>query len=145
MADQKNVTNNEAAQEVTPAAETTKEQVTAPETTETSAEPAQPEKEKKEHPKWDAFKAKAKKVGKWVGLGAAVVGGLFVANKIGQAQGQAAGFDQACDAFARGMNPDPAQPALPQNDDVIGVDDVVDADFAEIDVTPDPVIDTPAE
>ncbi len=117
----------------------------APAPVETPAEPAQPEKEKKEHPKWDAFKSKAKKVGKWVGLGAAVVGGMFVANKLGQAKGQAEGFDQACDAFAKGTNsgPDPV-PELPMNDIGGGVDAVTDVDFGDVTVLDDPV-DTPAE
>lgn len=140
MADQKNVTNNEAAQEVTPAAETTKEQqIAAPETTVTSAEPAQPEKEKKSV--WQTIKSGAKKVGETVKKVAPIVGVGLVAFATGKAIGKACGMEAAIN----GMNPDPAQPALPQNDDVIGVDDVVDADFAEIDVTADPVIDTPAE
>ena len=71
-----------------------------------------PEKEKKEHPKWDAFKTKAKKVGKYVGLGAAVVGGLFVANKLGKATGKAEGYDAAMDA----LKTDPV-PELPKLED----------------------------
>lgn len=117
----------------------------APAPVEAPAEPAQPEKEKKEHPKWDAFKSKAKKVGKWVGLGAAVVGGMFVANKLGRAKGQAEGFDSACEAFAKVANsgPDPL-PELPMNDIDGGVDAVTD-DFGDVTVLDDPVIDTPAE
>ena len=117
----------------------------APAPVEAPAEPAQPEKEKKEHPKWDAFKSKAKKVGKWVGLGAAVVGGMFVANKLGKAKGQAEGFDNACEAFAKVANagPDPI-PELPMNDIDGGVDAVTD-DFGDVTVLDDPVIDTPAE
>ena len=117
----------------------------APAPVEAPAEPAQPEKEKKEHPKWDAFKSKAKKVGKWVGLGAAVVGGMFVANKLGRAKGQAEGFDNACEAFAKVANagPDPI-PELPMNDIDGGVDAVTD-DFGDVTVLDDPVIDTPAE
>lgn len=140
MADQKNVTNNEAAQEVTPAAETTKEQASpAPETTVTSAEPAQPEKEKKSV--WQTVKAGAKKVGETVKKVAPLVGVGLAAFAAGKAIGKVSGMETAINS----LNPDPAQPALPQNDDVIGVDDVVDADFAELDVTADPVIDTPAE
>lgn len=109
------------AQVETPVQENVAEQASpAPAPVEAPAEPVKPEKEAKEHPKWDAFKAKAKKVGKWVGLGAAVVGGLFVANKIGQAQGQVAGFDQACDSFAKSQ-PDPI-PELPMNNIDGGVD-----------------------
>ena len=121
----------------------------APAPVEAPAEPAQPEKEKKEHPKWDAFKSKAKKVVKWVGLGAAVVGGMFggmfVANKLGRAKGQAEGFDNACEAFAKVANagPDPI-PELPMNDIDGGVDAVTD-DFGDVTVLDDPVIDTPAE
>lgn len=139
MAQEKNVTVNEVSEETQATETKVEQQIAAPEASQ--AETGTQEKEKKEHPKWDAFKTKAKKVGKWVGLGAAVVGGLFVANKLGQAKGQAEGFDQACDAFAK-TNPDPV-PELPQND--IGADTIVDADFTELDVTSDPVIDTPAE
>lgn len=140
MADQKNVTVNEAAQEVTPAAETTKEQQNAaPETTVTSAEPAQPEKEKKSV--WQTVKAGAKKVGETVKRVAPLVGVGLAAFAAGKAIGKVSGMETAINS----LNPDPTTPALPQNDDVIGVDDVVDADFAEIDVTADPVIDTPAE
>lgn len=142
MADQKNVTNNVATEETQAAEVKTEQQNAAPETNEQS-QPSEQVKEKKEHPKWDAFKTKAKKVGKWVGLGAAVVGGLFVANKLGQAKGQAEGFDQACDAFAK-SNPDQV-PQLTIKDDPIGDDVIIEADFTELDVTPDPVIDTPAE
>lgn len=134
----KNETVNTAAEETQATETKTEQQIAAPEASQ--AETGTQEKEKKEHPKWDAFKTKAKKVGKWVGLGAAVVGGLFVANKLGQAKGQAEGFDQACDAFAK-ANPDPVL-ELPQND--IGVDEIVDVDFG--DVTGDPVpVDTPAD
>lgn len=140
MADQKNVTNNVATEETQSAEVKTKQQIAAPETNEQS-QPSEQVKEK-EHPKWDAFKTKAKKVGKWVGLGAAVVGGLFVANKLGQAKGQAEGFDKACDAFAK-SNPDQV-PQLTIKDDPIGDDVIIEADFTELDVS-DPVIDTPAE
>ena len=143
MADQKNVTNNEVATEETQAAEVkTEQQNAAPETNEQS-QPSEQVKEKKEHPKWDAFKAGAKKAGKWIGLGAAVVGGLFVANKLGKAQGQAEGFDAACDAFAK-SNPNQV-PQLTIKDDPIGDDVVIEADFTELTNLDDPVIDTPAE
>lgn len=142
MADQKNVTNNVATEETQAAEVKTEQQIAAPETNEQS-QPSEQVKEKKEHPKWDAFKAGAKKAGKWIGLGAAVVGGLFVANKLGKAQGQAEGFDKACDSFAK-SNPD-LVPQLTIKDDPIGDDVVIDAEFAELDVTADPVIDTPAE
>lgn len=141
MADQKNVTNNVATEETQAAEVKTEQQNAAPEASQ--AETGTQEKEKKEHPKWDAFKTKAKKVGKWVGLGAAVVGGLFVANKLGQAKGQAEGFDQACDAMSK-SNPD-LVPQLTIKDDPIGDDVIIEAEFAELDVTADPVIDTPAE
>lgn len=139
MAQEKNVTVNEVSEETQATETKVEQQIAAPEASQ--AETGTQEKEKKEHPKWDAFKTKAKKVGKWVGLGVALVGGLFVANELGQAKGQAKGFDQACDTFAK-TNPDPV-PELPQND--IGADTIVDADFTELDVTSDPVIDTPAE
>lgn len=142
MADQKNVTNNVATEETQAAEVKTEQQIAAPETNEQS-QPSEQVKDKKEHPKWDAFKAGAKKAGKWIGLGAAVVGGLFVANKLGQAKGQAEGFDQACDAMTK-SNPD-LVPQLTIKDDSIGDDVVIDAEFAELDVTADPVIDTPAE
>jgi hypothetical protein len=139
----KNETVNVASEE-TQATEVKAEQASpAPASVETPAEPVKPEKETKEHPKWDAFKTKAKKVGKWVGLGAAVVGGLFVANKLGQAKGQGDGFDHACEAFARGMNHDPV-PELPMNDIGSWDDAVTDVDFGDVTVPDDPV-DTPAE
>lgn len=146
MAQIKDETVNVVSEE-TQATEVKAEQASpAPASVEAPAEPVQPEKEKKEHPKWDAFKSKAKKVGKWVGLGAAVVGGMLVANKLGKAKGQAEGFDQACDAFAKVANagPDPL-PELPQNDIDEGVDAVTDVDFGDVTVIDDPVIDTPAE
>ena len=140
MAQEKtNVTVTET--EETQTTETMKEQQNAaPEASQ--AETSTQEKEKKEHPKWDAFKTKAKKAGKWIGLGAAVVGGLFVATKLGQAKGQAEGFNAACDGLAK-ASPDPV-PELPMND--IGVDDIVeDVDFGDVTVA-DPVpVDTPAE
>lgn len=144
MADQvKNVTDNVATEE-TQATEVKAEQASpAPAPVEAPAEPAQPEKEKKEHPKWDAFKAKAKTVGKWVGLGAAVVGGLFVANKLGQAKGQAEGFDAACEGLAK-ASPDPV-PELPMNDIGSGVDTIADVDFGDVSVTDLEPVDTPAE
>ena len=138
MADQKNVAVNTEAEETQATETKVEQQIAAPEASQ--AETGTQEKEK-EHPKWDAFKAGAKKAGKWIGLGAAVVGGLFVANKLGQAKGQAEGFNAACDGLAK-ANPDPVL-ELPQND--IGADTIVDADFSELDVTADPVIDTPAE
>lgn len=140
MADQKNVTVNTEAEETQATETKVEQQIAAPEASQ--AETGTQEKEKKEHPKLDAFKAGAKKAGKWIGLGAAVVGGLFVANKLGQAKGQAEGFNAACDGLAK-ANPDPVL-ELPQNND-IGADTIVDADFSELDVTSDPVIDTPAE
>lgn len=136
---QENVTGNEATEETQAAEVKTEQQIAAPETN-VQSQPSEQVKEKKEHPKWDAFKTKAKKVGKWVGLGAAVVGGLFVANKLGQAKGQAEGFDQACDAFAK-SNPDQV-PQLTIKDDPIGDDVVIDAEFVDLG---DPVIDTLAE
>ena len=143
MAQNQNATVNDTVAEETQATEvTTEQQNAAPAPVEAPAEPAQPEKEKKEHPKWDAFKTKAKKVGKWVGLGAAVVGGLFVANKLGQAKGQAEGFDAACNGLAK-ASPDQV-PELPMNDIGGGVDDVTDVDFGDVTVVED-VPDIPAE
>ena len=62
--------------------------------------------------------------------------------KLGQAKGQAEGFNAACDGLAK-ASPDPV-PELPMND--IGVDDIVeDVDFGDVTVA-DPVpVDTPAE
>jgi len=74
------------------------------------------------HPKLAAAGEKAKKIGKWVGLGAAVVGGLFVAHKLGEASG----FDKATDAYnsrQSGDNPEPDE-----NPD----DDLGDAEFEEL-------------
>lgn len=143
MADQiKNVTVNEATEETQAAEVKTEQQIAAPETN-VQSQPSEQVKEKKEHPKWDAFKAGAKKAGKWIGLGAAVVGGLFVANKLGKAQGQAEGFDAACDAFAK-SNPNQV-PQLTIKDDPIGDDVEIEAEFVDLTNLDDPVIDTPAE
>ena len=73
------------------------------------------------HPKLAAAGAKVKKIGKWVGLGAAVVGGLFVAHKLGEASG----FDKATDAYnsrQSGDNPEPDE----------NPDDLGEADFDEV-------------
>lgn len=140
----KNETVNVESEETQATETKVEQQNAAPAPADQPGAPAQPEKEKKEHPKWDAFKSKAKKVGKWVGLGAAVVGGIFVANKLGQAKGQAEGFDQACDAFKNANSgPDPV-PELPGPTDGCGVDTIGDVgiDLTDLD---DPVIDTPAE
>ena len=123
----KETVNAQVAQEETPAA-TVEQQNAAPAAAETPKEPVkeEPVKEKKEHPKWDAFKEKAKKAAKWVGAGAALVGGLVIANKLGQVKGQAAGFDAACDAFAK-VNPDPL-PVLPELPEEIPAVDMTVAD-----------------
>lgn len=141
MADQiKNETVNTAAEETQAAETKVEQQNAAPAPADQPGAPAQPEKEKKEHPKWDAFKTKAKKVGKWVGLGAAVVGGLFVANKLGQAKGQAEGFDAACEGLAK-ASPDPV-PVLPGPTDGCGVDTIADVDFGDVAVSDLESVDT---
>lgn len=73
------------------------------------------------HPTLAKVGEKAKKVGKWVGLGAAVIGGLFVAHKLGEASG----FDKATDAYNNrqtGDNPEPDE----------NPDDLGDAEFEEL-------------
>lgn len=74
------------------------------------------------HPKLAAAGEKAKKVGKWVGLGAAVIGGLFVAHKLGEASG----FDKATDAYNSRQSGDDPEPD--ENPD----DDLGDAEFEEL-------------
>ena len=74
------------------------------------------------HPKLAAFGQKAAKVGKIVGIGAAVVGGLFVAHKLGEASG----FDKATDAYNNrtGNDPDPEPDYDPDDLGDEGVEEV---------------------
>ena len=139
MADQKNVTVNTEAEE-TQATETKMEQQNAaPEASQ--AETGTQEKEKKEHPVLDKIKTGAGKVWSFTKKAAPIAGAVVVGVFAGKALGKAEGYEKAMDR----MNPTSPEPVpeLPQND--IGADTIVDADFSELDVTADPVIDTPTE
>ena len=80
---------NNTATEVTNAPATQEQQAQVPATA--------PEQTPAEKPKfWDGpVGSKIKKVGKWVAAGAAIVGGLFIAEKVGEGLG----FDKATDAY----------------------------------------------
>ena len=120
--------NNNVQQENAPVQEQQATPVAAPVTdqqvpAETPA--AVPQTFAEKHPKLAAAGEKAKKIGKWVGLGAAVVGGLFVAHKLGEASG----FDKATDAYNSRQSGDDPEPD--ENPD----DDLGEADFDEVDST----------
>ena len=120
-----NVTENtqaataEVAQQAPVVEQVTQAPVAAPvQTTQEAQVPAAIPSEEK--PKfWDRpIPSKIKKVGKWVGLGAAVVGGLIVAHKMGEASG----FDKATDAYnnaSSGSN-DPEPDTSPDDENDLG-------------------------
>ena len=123
MAQNKNVAVNataEVAQQAPVVEQVTQAQpVEVPATTEQQA-PAQvpaevtPQTFAEKHPKLAAFGKKAAKVGKIVGIGAAVVGGLFVAHKLGEASG----FDKATDAYNNRTSGDDPEPDYDPDDDL---------------------------
>lgn len=84
---------------------------------------ATPQTFAEKHPKLAAAGAKAKQIGKWVGLGAAVVGGLFVAHKLGEASG----FDKATDAYNSRHDDDESSSSDESSDNDLG-----EADFNEV-------------
>lgn len=126
MKEDKNMVNNDQEQVNAPVQEQQATPVATPVATNQQvpaevpvAAPQQTFAEK--HPKLAAAGAKIASVGKWVGLGAAVVGGLFVAHKLGEASG----FDKATDAYnsrQSGDNPEPDE----------NPDDLGDAEFEEL-------------
>lgn len=68
------------------------------------------------HPKLAAFGGKAKKVGKWIVIGAGAVGTAVLINKAGEAKG----FNKAIDAMNagnNGSNPEAIPEEIPQVDD----------------------------
>lgn len=83
---------------------------------------ATPQTFAEKHPKLAAAGEKAKKWGKRLAIAGAVVGGLFVAHKLGEA----AGFDKASDAYRNGgqtgNDPEPDESS----------DDLGEADFEEV-------------
>ena len=85
--------------------------VAAPVVTDGTQVPAAPA----EKPKfWDRpIPSKIKKVGKWVAAGGAIIGGLVIAHKLGEASG----FDKATDAYnASNGSSDPEPDYNPDND-----------------------------
>lgn len=91
---------------------------------------AAPEEEKtkvsfsEKHPKLAAFGGKAKKVGKWIVIGAGAVGTAVLINKAGEAKG----FNKAIDAMNagnNGSNPEAIPEEIPQVEEEIPQDDVV--------------------
>lgn len=133
---QVNATTN--TQVETPAVQNVEQQNAAPAENGVPADQqAAPVKEEKKHPKLDAFVAKAKKVGKVVGVGVVAVGGFIVANKLGKGAGYKAGVADANEAFAEGVksvtpDPEPAELPGPTTDgfdtSATEVVDVVDVD-----------------
>lgn len=117
VAENAQVTEQQTAPVVEQATQT--QPVEVPATTEAGAQvPAEqaatPQTFAEKHPKLAAFGKKAAKVGKVVGIGAAVLGGLFVAHKLGEASG----FDKATDAYNNrtGNDPDPEPDYDPDDD-----------------------------
>lgn len=81
------------------------------------------------HPKLAAFGGKAKKVGKWIVIGAGAVGTAVLINKAGEAKG----FNKAIDAMnnaSNGTNPEAIPEEIPQVEEEIPVvDDVTTTEF----------------
>lgn len=127
------VAENTEAQVETPAAEVKEEQQTAAPAP-ANDQPEATEKVKKEHPKLDAFVAKAKKVGKVVGVAATVVGGIIIANKLGKGRGYQDGVEASNEAFNAGKNSVPV-PELPDNQPE-EVEAFTDAEFVEVESEP---------
>ena len=128
---QKNVTNNAAANAAVTEKEeavmnnTATETVNAPATQEQQAQvPATaPEQPTEKVGFWQGpIGSKIKKVGKYVAAGAAIVGGLFIAEKVGEGLG----FDKATDAYNKASenNSSGDDPDDDDDDD----DDIIDDD-----------------
>lgn len=130
--------NAEAQGENPAATQNVEQQNTAPTETGTPEATGTQEKAKKEHPKLDAFVAKAKKAGKVIGVGVVAVGGLIIANKLGKGKGYQQGVEASNEAFGFGMAEanKPEVPELPEapveegfdTSDVAESVDVVDVD-----------------
>lgn len=137
-----NATVNTAAEETQATETKTEQQNAAPAPADQPGAPAQPEKEKKEHPVWDKVKTGAKKVGNFVKRTAPIVAAVGGGILLGKAIGKAEGYENALGK----MNPSPnPTPELPGPTEDCGVDEIVDVDFGDVTVT-DPVpVDTPAE
>lgn len=124
----------------TPATEATVEQQNAaPAPADQPGAPAQPEKEKKEHPVWDSIKAGAGKVWNFTKKAAPIAGAVVVGVIAGKALGKAEGYENALDK----MNPSPDPvPELPGPTEEFGVDTdaqvedaVSDLDLSDVDTT----------
>ena len=122
-----NAVNNAAVAEKEEAVmnNTATETVTAPATQEQQAQvPAEvPAETPAEKPKfWEGpVGSKIKKVGKWVAAGAAIVGGLFIAEKVGEGLG----FDKATDAYNKASSNSSGDDPDDDDDDD---DDIIDDD-----------------
>lgn len=81
------------------------------------------------HPKLAAVGSKAKKVGKWIVIGASAVGTAVLINKAGEAKG----FNKAIDAMNAGNNgsaePETIPEEIPQVDDAETVEEVTTTEF----------------
>ena len=81
------------------------------------------------HPKLAAVGSKAKKVGKWLGVGAVAIGSIAIATKVGEAKG----YNKAIDAMNAGngtANPEAIPEEIPQVEEEIPVaDDVTTTEF----------------
>lgn len=140
MADQiKNETVNTAAEETQAAETKVEQQNAAPAPADQPGAPAQPEKEKKEHPVWDKVKAGAGKVWSFTKKAAPIAGAVVVGVFAGKALGKAEGYENALDK----MNPSPDPvPELPGPTDGGGVDTIADVDFGDVAVSDLESVDT---
>lgn len=81
------------------------------------------------HPKLAAVGSKAKKVGKWIGVGAVAIGSIAIASKVGEAKG----YNKAIDAMNAGNNgsaePETIPEEIPQVDDAETVEEVTTTEF----------------
>lgn len=82
------------------------------------------------HPKLAAFGGRAKKVGKWIVIGAGAVGTAVLINKAGEAKG----FNKAINAFNNAGNGTAEPEAIPEEipqveEEIPVVDDVTTTEF----------------
>lgn len=82
------------------------------------------------HPKLAAVGAKAKKGLKWAGIGAAAVGGIVIASKVGEAKG----YNKAINALNTTSNGTAEPEAIPEEipqveEEIPVVDDVTTTEF----------------
>lgn len=128
--------NAEAQGENPAATQNVEQQTAAPTETGTPEATGTPEKQKKEHPKLDAFVAGAKKAGKVIGVGVLAVGGFIVANKLGKGKGYQDGVEASNEAFNAGVAsatpvqelPGPTVDSGVDTSDVAESVDVIDVD-----------------